>query len=58
MRGSEGWISDLKPGVAGGSAENVIEAEFEALLLVVMGNRGSADCGGDAVIGVGGACAM
>jgi hypothetical protein len=44
--------------VVEGSAENVIEAEFETPLLLVVDNRGSAECGLGEVIGVGGACAM
>jgi hypothetical protein len=58
VRGSKECVSDLEAGVVVGSAENVIEAEFETPLLLAVENRGSAECGGDEVIGVGGACAM
>jgi len=58
VRGSGERLSDLEAGVVGGSAENVIEVEFETLLLLVVEKRGSAPCGVRGVIGVGGACAM
>ena len=58
MRGSGERISDLEAGVVEGSAENVIEVEFGAPLLLVVDSRGSATCEFGDKIGVGGACAM
>ena len=58
MRGSGECVSDLEAGIVAGSVENVIEVEFETPVLLAVENRGSVECGGDEVIGVGGACAI
>jgi len=51
-----GFNEELAPGEAGGSAENVIDVEFETLALLVE-KRGKGE-GAFVLKGVGGACAI